>query len=190
VDNPKHPAETIDQQQARYTAGQHYQGINGQLYRQPEGKYKLPWFCPCEHEVCDLIVKEHAHELMHAGHDKTWAEIDCKYYGITKTEVAFLLEHCATCAETRSKKTVAPLESIIVKELWEHLQIDLIDFRNLEHRFKWCLHLRVHFSKFSGAYLMETEESENVALHLGGECGITFGRVQWTLWNTGYFSVR
>ena len=172
MDNPKHPAETIDQQRARYTAGQHYQVINGQLYRQPEGKYKLPRFCPREHEVFDLIVKEHANELMHAGRDKTWAEIDRKYYGITKMEVAFLLEHCATCAKTRSGKTVAPLESIIVKELWERLQIDLIDFRHLGQRFKWCLHVRDHFSKFSGAYPMETKESENVALHLGGFIGL------------------
>jgi hypothetical protein len=79
VDNPKHPAETIDQQRARYNTSQHYQVINGQLYRQPEGKYKLPQFCPREHEVFDLIDKKHANELLHAGRDKTWAEIDRKY---------------------------------------------------------------------------------------------------------------
>jgi len=122
--------------------------------------------------VFDLIVKEHANELMHAGRDKTWAEIDRKYYGITKMEVAFLLEHCATCAKTRSGKTVAPLESIIVKELWERLQIDLIDFWHLRQKLKWCLHVRDNFSKFSGAYPMETKESENVALHLGAFIGL------------------
>ena len=37
----------------------------------------------------DLIVNEHATELMHAGLDKTWAEIDRKYYGIIKKHVAF-----------------------------------------------------------------------------------------------------
>jgi len=136
VENPKHPAETINQQQARYTAGQRYQVINGPLYRQPEGKYKLPWFCPHEHEVFDLIVNEHANELLHAGRAETWAEIDPKYYGITKMEVALLLEHCATCAMTKSGTTVAPLESIIVKELWERLQIGLIDFRHLGQKFK------------------------------------------------------
>jgi len=149
-------------------AGQHSQDINGQLYRQPEGKYKLPRFCPRENQVFGLIVKEHANELMHAGRDKTWAEIDRKYYGITKMEVAFLLEHCATCAKTRSGTTVAPLESTILKELWERHQNDLIDFRHLGQKFKWCLLVRDHFSKFSGAYPMETKECKNVALHLGG----------------------
>ena len=85
---------------------------------------------------------------MHAGRYKARAEIDRNYYGITKTEVAFLLKHCATCAKARTGKTVAPLESIIVKELWEHLQIDIIDFWHLGPRFKWCLHVRDHFSKF------------------------------------------
>jgi len=59
-----------------------------------------------------------------------------------------------------------------VKELWERLQIDLIDFRHLGQKFKWCLHVRDHFSKFSAAYPMESKESENVALHLGGFIGI------------------
>jgi hypothetical protein len=116
VENPKHPAETLEQQRARYTAGQDYQVIRGQLYRQQDKKYNSPRYCPREHEVFDLIVKEHASELMHAGRDKTWAEIDRKYYGITKKEVAFLLEHGATCAKTRSAKTATPLEAIIVSE--------------------------------------------------------------------------
>jgi len=84
--------------------------------------------------VFDQIVKEHANDLMHSGRDKTWAEIDCKYYGVTKMEVAFLLEHCTTCAMTTSGKTVAPLQSIIVKELWEHLQIDFINFRTTDNK--------------------------------------------------------
>ena len=172
MDNPKHPAETIDQKRARYAAGQHNQVINGQLYRQPEGKYKLPWFCPREQEVFDQIVKDHANELMHTGRDKTWADIDRKYYGILKMEVDFLLEHCATCAKTRSGKTVAPLELIFVKELWECLQIDLIDCRHLGQRFKWCLHVRDHCSKFSGAYPMETKEIEDVILHFGEFIGL------------------
>jgi hypothetical protein len=122
--------------------------------------------------VFDVIVKEHAHELMHAGHDKTWAEFDRKYYGITKMAVAFLLEHCASCAKTRSGKPVAPMESIIVNELLKRLQIELIDFWHLGQKFEWCLHVRDHFSKFSSAYPMESKQSENVALHLGGFIGL------------------
>ena len=112
-----------------------YQIISGQPYRQTDEKHKTPRFCPREHEVFDLIVREHASELMHAGRDNTWAEIDRKYYGISKKEVAFLLDHCITCAKTRSAKTAAPLNAIVVKEIWERLQIDLIDFRHLGQKF-------------------------------------------------------
>jgi len=96
---------------------------------------------------------------MHAERDKTFAEVDCKYYGITKKEVSFLLEHCATCVKTRSANTEAPLEAIVVKKLWEQLQIDLFDFRHLGQEFQWCLHVWDHFSKFSAAYPMESKES-------------------------------
>jgi hypothetical protein len=98
---------------------QDYQVIDGLLYRQPEERNKTSRVCPREHEAFDLIVKEHASKLMHAGRDKTFAEVDRKYYGITKQEVAFLIEHGATCAKTRSAKTAAPLEAIVVKKLWE-----------------------------------------------------------------------
>jgi len=150
----------------------YYQIISGQLYRQKDEKHKTPRFCPFEHEAFDIIVREHASELMHAGGDKTCAEIDRMYYGITKKEAAFLLDHCITCAKTPSAKTAAPLEAIDVKELCERLQIDLIDFRHLGQIFKWCLHVRDHFSKFSAAYPMVPKESENVALHLGGFIGL------------------
>jgi hypothetical protein len=149
-----------------------YQIISGQLCRQTDEKHKTPCFCPREHEVFDLIVREDASELMHAGRDQTWTEIDRKYYGITKKEVAFLLDHCITCAKTRSAKTAAPLKVTVVKELWERLQIDLIDFCHVGQKYKWWLHVRDHFSKFSAANPMESKESENVALPLGGFIGL------------------
>ena len=60
-----------------------------------------------------LIFKDHASELMDGGRDKAWAEIDRNYYGITQKEVAFLHDHCTTCAKTRSAKTSATVEVIV-----------------------------------------------------------------------------
>jgi hypothetical protein len=73
---------------------------------------------------------------MHAGRDKTWAEIDRKYYGMTKKVVTLLLDHRKTCTKTRSAKTAAPIEAIVVKELWQRLQIDLSGFSHLGEKFK------------------------------------------------------
>jgi hypothetical protein len=80
VEDPQHPAETPEQHSARYSAGQDYQVISGQLNRQVDRKYKVPRYCPAEYEAFDFIVTEHASELMDAGRDKSWAEIDHMCY--------------------------------------------------------------------------------------------------------------
>ena len=141
--------------------------VDNRLHRQPEGLYTRPRYVVKDDEIFDIISREHVYGVGHAGRDKTWAEIDRQYYGITKTEVTDLLKHCASCALTKPARTVAPLESIVVEHLWERLQIDLIDYRHTGLKYKWCLHIRDHFSKFSAAFAMENKESETVAFFLG-----------------------
>ncbi|KAF8533038.1 hypothetical protein BDD12DRAFT_900640 [Trichophaea hybrida] len=110
--------------------------------------------------------------------DKTWTEIDRKYYGITKKEVAFLLEYCAICAKTLSAKTAAPLEAIIVNELWERLQIDLIDFWHLSQKSKW-LHVDEDVLEEEEVTGEEEEEEE------GNEEEIRkMSRFQTMIWST------
>jgi hypothetical protein len=65
------------------------------------------------------MVGEYANELMHAGRDTTWAQIDHKYNGINKKEVTFLLDHCTTCAQTPVAKIAGRQEAIDVQGLWE-----------------------------------------------------------------------
>jgi hypothetical protein len=153
-------------------ADQDYYVISDQLYRQLDGKYDVPCNSPQVHEVLNLFIKEHPSKLMNAGRDKTGAEIDPKSYDITNKEVAMLCEHCATIVKTRSSQFAAPLESIIVTELWERHENDLTDFWHLGQIYKWSFHIRDHFRKVSAAYLMGTNESESVALHLGEFIGI------------------
>ena len=66
-----------------------------------------------EWSIAGLVESLHASELMDGGRDKAWAEIDRNYYGITQKQVAFLLDHCTTCAKTRSVKTSATVEVIV-----------------------------------------------------------------------------
>ena len=106
---------------------------------------------------------------MHAGRDNAWPEIDRKYYGITKMEIAFLLKHCATYAKTRSVKTAAPLEPVVVNDL-VRLQIDLIDFRHLDQ--KHSVYLCVITSASFSFIPYGNKESENVAFYLGGFIGL------------------
>jgi hypothetical protein len=125
----------------------------------------------CEDEEFDLIVNDHGNELMHTGCNQSWAEFDCKYYGITKAEVAISFEHRTISALTRGGESVDPAEPIFLKELWRNLLIDSICFQHLGQIFNCFLHVSNHFSRFPAAYLMETEDCESMALHLGGFIG-------------------
>ena len=58
----------------------------------------------------------------------------------------------------------APLQPIVVSELWERVQFDLIDMRgNPDGPYCWILHIRDHFGKFSTAYPLCSKRSREVA---------------------------
>ena len=154
---------------AKYTATRDYEIIDKQLYRKPDPESGFPdaRLVLQEHEVYDVIVDTHVTQLSHAGRDKTFDDIKLRYYDINKKEVGWLLNHCGNCAKRKAGKSVAPLTPITAEDLFERIQIDLIDYRHLEQEYLWCLHIRDHFSKFSVAYPLANKESETVAFHLG-----------------------
>ena len=70
---------------------------------------------------------------------------------------------CEKCARNEPRKTIAPLQPIVVTELWEYVQAGLIDMRgNPDGEFKWILHIRDHFSKFSAGFALKTKASNEV----------------------------
>ena len=68
-----------------------------------------------------------------------------------------MIRHCGTCAKTRGPKTLGPLQPIVAEDWLERLQIDLIDYRHLNLRYKWCLHIRDYYSKYSLAFALENK---------------------------------
>ena len=116
-----------------------------------------------ESEVFDLIINEHL-QLLHAGRDKVWATIQQKYYGINKHEVAFILKQCKNCTLNRPNTTKAPLVPIISGRAWERVQIDLIDMRHEPSgQYKWILHIKDHFSKYTQLYPLKSKHAEPIA---------------------------
>jgi len=81
--------------------------------------------------------------------------------------VVELLQHCQLCARNKPSQSRGPLQPIIVNNLWEQVQIDLIDMRaDPDGEYQWILHIRDHFSKFSCAYPLKSKESMEVAIAL------------------------
>lgn len=79
-------------------------------------------------------------------------------------EVEWLLKRCQSCLLERQNRSRAPLEPITVDRILECVQIDLVDFRHEpDGQYKWILHIKDHFSKFTSLYPLKSKTSEEVA---------------------------
>jgi hypothetical protein len=64
----------------------------------------------------------------------------------------------------RPNRTRPPLEPIISECALERVQIDLVDMRHQPNRqYKWILHVKDHFIKFSCLYPLKSKQAEEVA---------------------------
>ncbi|KFZ11413.1 hypothetical protein V501_04793 [Pseudogymnoascus sp. VKM F-4519 (FW-2642)] len=147
----------------KHRALHNYQLIDSKLYRNPTSIYQEPRYVVLESEVLDLIISEHL-RLQHAGRDKVWSYIQRTYYGISRQDVIFILKLCKSCALNRPSTTKAPLVPITSGYAWERVQIDLIDMRHEPSgQFKWILHIKDHFSKYTQLYPLKSKHTEPVA---------------------------
>ena len=140
---------------------------NGQLYRKPSaaertrgrGDRKVI----TESEIFDHIRDVHP-QFEHAGVNKVAHTIANRYHGIRKVEVEWLLKRCQSCLLERQNRSRAPLEPIIVDRILERVQIDLVDFRHEPNgQYKWILHIKDHFSKFTSLYPLRSKTTDEVA---------------------------
>jgi hypothetical protein len=84
LDNPQlKPENQIDSRLKSRTLSE-FELIANKLYRHPTTLYPdLPRLVVPESEVFDTVVHEHL-QLLYAGHDKVWAAVRQKYYGINR----------------------------------------------------------------------------------------------------------
>ena len=60
---------------------------------------------------------------------------------------AWVVKHCRICLVNRPGSSRPPLEPIIVHNVFERVQLDLIDMRLEKDRiYEWILHIKDHFS--------------------------------------------
>jgi hypothetical protein len=166
--DPEYKPENKKERRLRSEANKRFTMQNGILYRysddtKPEhfGVEQLQVIT--EDQAFDTITKAHE-ELSHAGHKKTFHLISENYYGITRDEVIFVTNLCDHCIKTKAKTTKAPLRPIKVNNLFERVQIDLMDFTDRpDGEYKYILHIVDHFSKYSCAFPLKNKYAEDVA---------------------------
>jgi len=88
--------------------------------------------------------------------------------------VKYLIKQCGICHKKAANQSRGLLTPIISTELFERLQLDLIDFRHqpdapygpLGPKYHWVMHLKDHFSKFTQLYPLQAKSSAEVAMRM------------------------
>ena len=114
----------------------------GILYYRANKFYSFQRRATDEGEGFDLVVQEHQTNSTHSSKNKTFTAPNQQFLSIKRQEVAFLLEHCRTCAQTKpqTRTTRAPLKPIKAHSVFKRIQIDLIDTTTPDGEYKCFAH--------------------------------------------------
>lgn len=156
-------------QNQRNYAHKYYELVDGQVFRKadPLAKSQMPSRPAVTNtEIFSLVLKFHV-DLGHAGYKKTYKAIQNGYYGIVRDDVSWLLMRCRTCMVNRVNRSRGVLEPIVSNFTLERVQIDLVDMRHEpDGQYKWLLHIRDHFSKYTSLYALKSKECVEVAVNI------------------------
>ena len=106
------------------------------------------------------LIREAHTATAHRGRDKTERYLRNYYRGISQDVVNLFVSLCKLHQEQKSVTNHC-------KKFLGHVEMDLIDFRNLpcecHLRHLWVLHVVDHYTKFSWLFALKTKQTEEVA---------------------------
>ncbi|CAF2145925.1 unnamed protein product [Rotaria magnacalcarata] len=116
------------------------------------------------YEQLYATIKECHERVGHHGRDKTWNEVKQQYCWIPFDVVVIFLSLCDVCSNRKGFPKPITDKPIVSIGYLTRLQIDLIDMRSVpDGEFKWILHAKDHFTKYSWTYPLKTKEAQPVA---------------------------
>ena len=132
-----------------------------------------------QEEILRVIEQEYLLSK-HAGQNMTWAAIRNTFYGISRGEVEYLVKQCEICHRKATNRSRGPLTPIVSTELFERVQVDLIDFRHQPDapygpagpKYYWVMHVKDHLSKFTQLYPLQGKSSAEVAIRMSEWIGV------------------
>ena len=85
-----------------------------------------------------------------------------------------MVKQCEICHRKATNRSRGPLTPIISTELFERVQVDLIDFRHqpdasygpVGPKYHWVMHVKDHFSKFTQLYPLQGKLFTEVAIRI------------------------
>ena len=100
----------------------------------------------------------------HSGRDKTFDEVKRNYSWINLSSVNMSLKTCPAYNTRKPIKKSKAGKPLISLGFLTHVQVDLIDMTSHpDGEFKWILHARDHFTKFSWTYALTSKKASWVA---------------------------
>ncbi|CAB4395070.1 unnamed protein product [Rhizophagus irregularis] len=115
-------------------------------------------------EMYKTICLEHVQNV-HCGQKNLYRKLRSKWYGVKKKIIEEFVNHCEICVpcRTMSKSTLAA-RPIVAKRFLSRVQMDLVDLRQYsDNDFKYILHVREHFSRYSWAKPLTSKEPAAIA---------------------------
>ena len=126
----------------------------------------------CVKTSCPVVAKESMFETLvkchervgHSGRRKTWDEVKKNYAGIRFDVIPLFLSTCKQCNERRPAKNPPSGRPMIALGFLTRVQMDLIDFSSRpDGDYRYILHVRDHFSKYSWAFPLTSKRASEVA---------------------------
>ena len=126
----------------------------------------------CVKTSCPVVAKESIFETLvkchkrvgHSARRKTWDEVKKNYAGIRFDVIPLFLSTCKQCNERRPAKNPPSGRPMIALGFLTRVQMDLIDFSSRpDGDYRYILHVRDHFSKYSWAYPLTSKRASEVA---------------------------
>ena len=124
---------------------------------------------------CPVVTRDEIFNVIHKCHlrtehsctDTTWKEVKNSYVGISFPHIDLYIEGCTTCSTRKPPKKPIAGKSIMLSRFLTRVQVDLIDMTSrTDNDFRYIMHARDQFSKFSWAYPLVNKNAAGVAERL------------------------
>ena len=119
----------------------------------------------CVEDFFETIYNAHSKEKGHHGQDKTTSAINDRYYGIPRDVIRQFVKLCPICNLKSGNHSQPPLRPIRSYDVFERIQIDLVDMRNSpDDDYKYIAHVIDHFSNYNVIWPLKTKTAEEVII--------------------------
>ena len=139
---------------------------DGVLYLRATENKPARRFVPIwDHEFRSLLFRQFHDNDRHIHYKAVYSKISALHVGITKKQVRSYVQECDTCKRTTSIKEKDDIVPVVSSGPMEHLQMDLIDFKQYKDNnngFAWLLTMVCIFSKFLWAVPLMNKEAATV----------------------------